>query len=159
MKIHEFIIPVALAAVLAGGCDSILTGEEGDEQEGTVTVTLNASGAVSKAGMDESLDIVWNNNDEVLINGEKHTVSPDGQNPAKVTVTDVYESDGYVAIFPYSKQYTKGESYLVDVPKEQFYSTDMPVETYPMIGYGTSTDIRMSGICGIIKIPGREKIF
>ena len=48
MKIHEFIIPVALAAVLAGGCDSILTGEEGDEQEGTVTVTLNASGAVSK---------------------------------------------------------------------------------------------------------------
>lgn len=152
MKIHEFIIPVALAAVLAGGCDSILTGEEGDEQEGTVTVTLNASGAVSKAGMDESLDIVWNNNDEVLINGEKHTVSPDGQDPAKVTVTDVYESDGYVAIFPYSKQYTKGESYLVDVPKEQFYSTDMPVETYPMIGYGTSTDIRMSGICGIIKI-------
>ena len=152
MKIHEYIIPVALAAVLAGGCDSILTGEEGDEQEGTVTVTLNASGAVSKAGMDESLDIVWNNNDEVLINGEKHTVSPDGQNPAKVTVTDVYESDGYVAIFPYSKQYTKGESYLVDVPKEQFYSTDMPVETYPMIGYGTSTDIRMSGICGIIKI-------
>ena len=121
MKIHEFIIPVALAAVLAGGCDSILTGEEGDEQEGTVTVTLNASGAVSKAGMDESLDIVWNNNDEVLINGEKHTVSPDGQDPAKVTVTDVYESDGYVAIFPYSKQYTKGESYLVDVPKEQFY--------------------------------------
>ncbi len=148
MKCYIYHIPLLIAAMLAAGCDNIFSGNE----EETVTLTLSTSGALSKAGMDQGLGIVWENNDEVLINGERYRVSPGEQDLTSVSVSGVYESDGYLAIYPYSRQYTAGDSYLVDIPAEQAYGTDMPVESYPMIGYSTSTDLRMSGVCGIVRI-------
>lgn len=148
MKCYIYHIPLLIAAMLAAGCDNIFSGNE----EGTVTLTLSTSGALSKAGMDQGFGIVWENNDEVLINGERYRVSPGEQDLTSVSVSGVYESDGYLAIYPYSRQYTAGDSYLVDIPAEQAYGTDMPVESYPMIGYSTSTDLRMSGVCGIVRI-------
>lgn len=148
MKCYIYHIPLLIAAMLVAGCDNIFSGNE----EGTVTLTLSTSGAISKAGMDHGLGIVWENNDEVLINGERYRVSPEEQDLTSVSVSGVYESDGYLAIYPYSRQYTAGDSYLVDIPAEQAYGTDMPVESYPMIGYSTSTDLQMSGVCGIVRI-------
>lgn len=148
MKCYIYHIPLLIAAMLVAGCDNIFSGNE----EGTVTLTLSTSGAISKAGMDQGLGIVWENNDEVLINGERYRVSPEEQDLTSVSVSGVYESDGYLAIYPYSRQYTAGDSYLVDIPAEQAYGTDMPVESYPMIGYSTSTDLQMSGVCGIVRI-------
>ncbi len=151
MKCYIYHIPLLIAAMLVAGCDNIFSGNE-EEEEGTVTLTLSTSGALSKAGMDQGLGIVWENNDEVLINGERYRVSPGEQDLTSVSVSGVYESDGYLAIYPYSRQYTAGDSYLVDIPAEQAYGTDMPVESYPMIGYSTSTDLQMSGVCGIVRI-------
>lgn len=151
MKQHIYLLLMFLAAALAGGCDNTLGNDE-EEGDGTVSVTLTTAGAISKAGMDGSMNITWNRNDEVLVNGERYRVSPDGDNPSTVTISGVYESDGYLAVFPYSNQYTAEDSYLVYVPDRQAYSTDMPLETYPMIAYSTSTDLQMNGVCGVVRI-------
>ena len=151
MKQHIYLLLMFLAAALAGGCDNTLGNDE-EEGDGTVSVTLTTAGAISKAGMDGSMNITWDRNDEVLVNGERYRVSPDGENPSTVTISGVYESDGYLAVFPYSNQYTAEDSYLVYIPDRQAYSTDMPLETYPMIAYSTSTDLQMNGVCGVVRI-------
>ena len=54
MKCYIYHIPLLIAAMLAAGCDNIFSGNE----EGTVTLTLSTSGALSKAGMDQGFGIV-----------------------------------------------------------------------------------------------------
>lgn len=141
-----FLLTSCMEKELQGGADNPSSGE---------TVTLRIQGEGSSTGTKTILEndskVLWETGDILWVNGDTYEVIPDSQNPSCAVVEGVPASNEY-RVFYTSGLYDNGSEHLIR--KSTFDYTDDNISRYAnvMAGYGTSTDITLYNLCGILKV-------
>lgn len=91
-------------------------------------------------------DRVWNNGDEVVINGVKYTVEEGGQ--SVVNIEGVAKAESYHAAYDTGNGSVNGDMLTVELPALQSASIEM---AYPMVASNGSPNLTFKNVLGTVR--------
>lgn len=154
MKKSGIILLFAVAALLAGCAkDNNLKAPKGDDPvifTATIAQTRTALSIEGTAGK-----LVWEEGDEITINGVAYVATPDTENPAKATFspkgTDEAEpiSGMYYAV--YNCTYN-AEMFYGTLPANQTYAANSLAGVAPMYAESEDTELAFRNICSLLEV-------
>lgn len=96
--------------------------------------------------------MLWEEGDFLFVNGVKYAVTPDPDDRSCAIVKDVDISESYSVLYA-REVYIDGTDYLLSTYRSrQYRDDDIGQYANPMAGFGTTTDIRLHNLCGIMKV-------
>lgn len=131
-------------------CEHFLTNGSGDQDLVTITLTSTSS----KTMLQGDSEVLWQNNDMLMINGRMYPIILDSLDTSSAYVRNVPEAEEYYAAYLYGNIYEDGDiisgGYLWY--SQEYIENGFGQYMNPMVGYSTDTSIIMHNMGSILKV-------
>lgn len=145
----------ALVAIAATAC------KKEAQTTSTLKATLTQPTSNAKTGINNNLNLVWNEGDQIKVfdnNGEEYifTTNDNGTTTATFTGTELDASASYVAFYPAENASIDGNIIKLGINANQTYAPNsFAAGTYPMVAKSEAGNLAFTftSDCGLLAIP------
>ncbi len=149
-NIYRFL--AALLPFLAASCVGPLEEEmtPADKNE-TVTITLHSN--ITKTMLVDDQYVVWEDGDQVVINGSVYDISLDADNPGTAYVENVQAADTYTAYYYHGiDDWDNGRILIAILDSQQYRQGSFAQFVNSSVAFSSTTDLHFYNMASVLKL-------